>query len=144
MHSYSDHANMWKQLGSAIVGAEVGDRFRYLVAINTNSTMFVTRAAFNNNSSCMSSHVRIYSYSVNTYVQDQFGSAIAGVVFYGKFGCTVLVLADGKTEVVGIKCSYSKVRDYNQEFRLIPHMHCNSFKLPRSLGLTEQKLVFRP
>ena len=68
MHSYSDHANMWKQLGSAIVGAEVGDRFRYLVAINTNSTMFVTRAAFNNNSSCMSSHVRIYSYSVNTYV----------------------------------------------------------------------------
>ena len=97
MYSYS--AGSWTQLGADINGEAVGDNSGYSVSMSSDGTKVAIGAPYNDGNGSNSGHVRVYSYSANSWTQ--LGGDIDGEAVGDQSGWYVSMSSDGTKIAIG-------------------------------------------
>jgi FG-GAP repeat len=101
VYRYDELSQEWQQLGSAILGENVGDLFGTSVSLNGNCAAVAVGAPYNNDNGDNSGHVRVLEFHAQEAEWVRVGQDIPGVLSEALSGSGVALSETGDTVVVG-------------------------------------------
>ena len=97
IYQYSGSA--WVQLGADIDGEATSDQSGFSVSLSDNGLIVGVGGPYNNGSTTVTGHVRVFNYSGSAWVQT--GSDIDGTDTNDRFGSAVSISGDGTVIAIG-------------------------------------------